>query len=268
MIVCLYGQDDYRRTKEKRAIVEKFVAKHSPLGVKVFDFVSPKVHGTEADSLINALKEFSRNVGLFDSHRLAVIESAWEAPEKEFKEWLESVKDVKTVTVVISEHDALVKNFAFLKKKPVLAKEFDALEGAAWAKFIATEADARGIVLESQALQFLAQAYAGDSWRLVTELDRCSLLGKKTIERKDLESLDIEIQPEFFGLARQFGYGDRKARLAALEVLFLTRDPAAKIFNILSAMVPGAIPRFAAYDVAIKSGKLDYEEALTDLALS
>jgi len=61
---------------------------------------------------------------------------------------------------------------------------------------------------------------------------------------------------------------EAKTRLAALEELFLTRDPAAKIFNILSAFAPNRAAQFAEYDYAIKNGKLDYEEALTDLALS
>ncbi len=273
MIIFLYGPDDYRRTKEKRAVVEKFLKKHSPFGVK-------KVDGT-VERAVEELREFGKSSGLFDAQRLAVVESAWEAPEKELKEWLESVRDAKHITALFSEHAAPKKDFAFLKKEPVIAKEFDALEGSTWEKFIVAEAKARDVSLAPDAMQFLAQAYAGDSWRLATELDRIALLNfaeqnlggrasfvERAVTRKDLEALGIEIHPEFFGLVRQFGYGDRKVRLATLEELLLTRDPAAKIFNVLSAMVPGATRRFAEYDVAIKNGKLEYEEALTDLALS
>ena len=45
-------------------------------------------------------------------------------------------------------------------------------------------------------------------------------------------------------------------------------ESAAKIFNIISALWPQKTPQFAAYDRAIKMGKMDYEEALTDLVLS
>jgi len=45
-------------------------------------------------------------------------------------------------------------------------------------------------------------------------------------------------------------------------------DPAAKIFNILAAQAGEKIPRMADYDIAVKSGKLDYEEVLLDLAIS
>ncbi len=260
MLIFLYGPDDYLRTKEKQAVVEKFLKKHSLLGVRRID--------GGAEGAVDELREFGKSSGLFDAQRLAMVESAWEAPEKELKAWLESVREAKHITALLSEHDAPKKEFAFLKKEPVIAKEFEVLKGGAWEKFILAEAKARSVSLTSDAVAFLAQAYAGDGWRLTTELDRIMSLGKERVDRKDLEALGIEIHPEFFGLARRFGYGDRKARLAALEELFLTRDPVAKIFNILSAMVPGAVARFAQYDVAIKSGKLEYEEALTDLALS
>lgn len=260
MIIFLYGGDDYRRAKEKQAIVEKFLKKHSPLGLKFFDCA--------AEGTIGSLREFGRNTGLFDSKRLAIIESAWDAPEGELKEWLKSIKEEKSVTALISEHGAVGKEFAFLKKEPVFSKEFDSPKGVAWEKFIAAEASARGIVLAPEASQFLAKVYAGDSWRLATELDRLAALVGAVINKKDLESLDVDIAPEFFGLIRALSYGDQKSRLAALERLFLSREPAAKIFNILSAMIPAASSRFAAYDIAIKNGKLDYEEALTDLALA
>ncbi|MBI2888746.1 MAG: hypothetical protein HYY10_02365 [Candidatus Liptonbacteria bacterium] len=260
MIVFLYGADDYRRTKEKQAVVEKFLKKHSSFGVK-------KVDGT-VEGAVEELWEFGTNSGLFDEQRLAVLDYAWEAPEKELKEWLESVRDAKHITALLSEHGAPKKEFAFLKKEPVITKEFDALEGAAWEKFIAAEAKMRGVSLAPDAAQFLARVYAGDSWRLATELDRIALLGKGSVDKKALEALGVEIHPEFFSLMRSFSYGDRRARLAAIEGMLLTRDPAAKIFNVLAAMVPAAARRFAEYDIAIKNGKLDYEEALTDLALS
>jgi DNA polymerase III delta subunit len=260
MIVFLHGNDDYRRTREKQAVVEKFLKKHSPLGVKSFN--------CEEEGAIGKLKEFSRNTGLFDTQRLAVLESAWEAPEKELKELLESVKNSKTITALLSEHDAPKKEFAFLKKEPVIVKEFEVFKGAVWTKFVAAEAKERGVTLAPDAAQFLAGAYEGDSWRLATELERIAALGEKAISKKDLEALDVEIAPEFFALIRSLSYGTREARLAALERLFLTREPAAKIFNVLSGMVPGAAARFAAYDLAIKNGKLDYEEALADVALT
>jgi DNA polymerase III delta subunit len=260
MIIFLYGADDYRRTREKRAIIEKFLKKHSPLGAKAFDCAE--------ESAIEKLKEFSRNTGLFDSQRLAVLESAWEVPESELKEWLESIRASKVVTAIVSESKTPEKGFTFLKKEPVLAKEFEPLEGAAWAKFIAAEAKERGVSLASDALKLLADAYEGDSWRLATELERLASLGVKTVTKKDLEALDVEIAPEFIGLVKQFSYGDKRARLATLEAMLLSREPAQKIFYILSGFSPKQVQKFAAYDIAIKNGKLDYEDALADLALS
>ena len=60
-----------------------------------------------------------------------------------------------------------------------------------------------------------------------------------------------------------------KQKIVSLEVLLNSEEPA-KIFNILAASSrnqPAEIKRFADYDVAVKSGKIDYEEALLDLCL-
>jgi hypothetical protein len=44
-------------------------------------------------------------------------------------------------------------------------------------------------------------------------------------------------------------------------------DPAPKLFNILASQWKEKISQFARYDLAIKSGKLDYEEALLDAVI-
>ena len=62
------------------------------------------------------------------------------------------------------------------------------------------------------------------------------------------------------------GY-DVRVRLTALETLLAMNDPAAKLFNILASQWKEKIPQFAKYDLAIKSGKLEYEEALVDLVI-
>ncbi|MCR4328780.1 MAG: hypothetical protein NUV53_04730 [Patescibacteria group bacterium] len=260
MIIFLHGPDDYRRTKEKSAIIEKFLHKHSAVGFRVFDCA-------EEDSFV-FLSEFAKSSGLFNTQRLAVLESAWEAPEKELKEWLSAVQSVKHITALISEHDTPKKEFAFLKKKPVIIKEFNVLQGTAWEKFILAEAKSRGVLLAADAVKFFAQIYRGDSWRLATELDKVALFAGGSVSLCDLERLGLEIPLDSFSLIRKFGVPDKKVRLATLEELFLTRNPAAKIFNILSAFAPARAAQFAEYDYAIKNGKLDYEEALTDLALS
>jgi hypothetical protein len=61
---------------------------------------------------------------------------------------------------------------------------------------------------------------------------------------------------------------DLKNRLYAFESMLALGDPAAKIFNILASQWQEKIPHMAEYDLAVKSGKVDYEEALVDLLIS
>ena len=54
----------------------------------------------------------------------------------------------------------------------------------------------------------------------------------------------------------------------ALETMLALSDPPAKIFNILASQWAEKTPHMAEYDLAVKSGKVDYEEALVDLLIS
>jgi hypothetical protein len=101
----------------------------------------------------------------------------------------------------------------------------------------------------------------------VTELQKLAGAGKK-LTAADLAALGLEVAPDFFPLVqalRSANLGDRFAALARLEH---DNEPAAKTFNIISALWTQKTPQFAAYDRAVKMGKMDYEEALTDLLVS
>jgi hypothetical protein len=50
--------------------------------------------------------------------------------------------------------------------------------------------------------------------------------------------------------------------------MLAANDPPAKIFNILASQWQEKTPHMAEYDLAVKSGKVDYEDALVDLLIS
>ncbi len=59
-------------------------------------------------------------------------------------------------------------------------------------------------------------------------------------------------------------------KITALERLFIGQEEPVKIFNILASQnrLPiGLIQKLADYDAMVKSGRIDYEEVLLDLAL-
>ncbi len=267
MIIFLYGSDDYRRSQKKRDLIAEFKKKHSALGLATFDF--------EKKDAATALAEFARNQSIFETAKLAILENVFEefsgvARVKELAKilqpFLEGGVASKSVTILLAERDKPVKALAFLAEKPAIFQKFENLEGAAWEQFIAAEAKKLGMALATDAVRFLATIYAGNAWALVTELQKLSGL-KSSITKADLDTFDLEAAPNYWALLNGVKSPDLRARLYALEKLLALNDPPAKLFNILASQWGQKLAQFAEYDFAVKSGKLEYEEALVEAVL-
>ncbi len=261
MVIFLYGPDDYRRTEKKRALIAEFVKKRSDLGVAEFDF--------EEKDAPAAAEGFLRTQSLFAAPKLAVIGNAFEMDAKALAKLLKPFLETKDATLLIAEKDKPVKVLAFLLEKPAFTQEFKALAGAEWLAYVRTAAKERGADLAPAAAQFLANVFQSDTWGLVTELEKLAgMQGAKPIDRADLAQFDLEVAPNYWGLMNGLKSLDMKNRLYAFESMLALGDPAAKIFNILAAQWQEKTPHMAEYDLAVKSGKVDYEEALVDLLVS
>ena len=118
-----------------------------------------------------------------------------------------------------------------------MSEAYENLEGAAWKMYITTEATRRGVKLSARATEFLGNAHDGDTWRLVTELDKLSFLGKGIIEEKDLAGLDIAISPDFWPQIQRLAHGTMPDRVSVLESLFAANEPAAKVAPVEFAKV-------------------------------
>lgn len=265
MIIFLHGADDWRREQKRKFFIQEFHRKHSGLGFAQFDL-------EEGDGL-ERLQEFVRSQSIFEPLKLAYVANAFSAEDKKLAAILKPLLADKNTTVLISERNVPPRPLAFLrpakgkKGDGVLAQEFETLKSAAWRKFIQAQAAERSLKLAPPALELLAQAYAGDSWRLVTELDKLALLPRKQVERGDLEALAVEVTPDFWSTMYGLRSPRVSERLATLESVLSRGEPAGKIFNILAAQWQEKLPAFAAYDLAVKTGRCEYEEVLLDLAL-
>ena len=282
MIIFLYGPDDYRRAQKKKSIIAEFEKKRSGLGLGYFNL-------EEKDSL-DSLGGFLRNQPMFEATRLAVVENAFEIEAAKLSAVIKPFVAEKGLQILLCEKDKPLKALAFLLEKPVVPQKFEALAGAEFARFIKEEGKNRGVVFADSAALFLATVYAGNSWGAMTEVEKLSSLkgvagdglddvhdgvrgdtnatrGETIIEKCDLDALGLEAAPNYWGLLNGMKSFDLRARLSALETLFSVNDPPAKIFNILSAQAGERVPLMAAYDLAVKSGKLEYDEVLVDLAL-
>jgi len=262
MIIFLYGPDDYRRSEKKRALIAEFAKKRSQIGLGTFDL--------EEKGAFEKLDGFLRVQSIFESAKLAVVENAFELEAKALAKFLQRFAEEKNTTILISEKDKPVKALAFLLEKPAISQKFEALAGAELTAFIAAEAKKNEVKLSPTAAAFLASVYGADTWSLATEIAKLSGLGAdgKVIDKKDLDQFDLEVAPNYWGLMNGLKSFDMKNRLYAFETMLASNDPAAKIFNILASQWAEKTPHMAEYDLAVKSGKVDYEEALVDLLIS
>lgn len=276
MIIFLYGPDDYRREEKKRWYVEEFKKKYSGLSAGSFDLADSTLRPSlgQAASPLERLKIFLRGESLFEEKKLAVLENLYEAEEKTIIETLQSFVDKKSTIIVCSERKKPAKAFDVLLEKPSVVEKFEYLAGAEWAAFVRAEAKMIGVTFDAAAAQFLAEVYQGNSWGLVTELQKARSMGKE-VGRKDLEALGLEVAPNYWAMMNGLKSFDMKNRLRALEKMFALGDPPPRIFNILASQWRfdsahrgrEKTAQMAEYDFKIKSGKLEYEEALVDLVL-
>lgn len=265
MLIVLSGPDDYRREEKKREILAELSRKHSGLGIRRFDMAE--------DGAAAMLEEFVRSESLFWPRKAAVLESVFESKAEDLPAKLRAFGAKPNAVIIISEREKPTGTFLFLakssggNKKDLLAQSFEYLEGADWVRLVRNLAERQGIELDEKGLAFICAAYAGDTWRLATELEKISSLGRRRIGRDNLERLGVELTPEFWDLITALKSGDLARRLRALETIFAEGEPAGKVFNILAYQFAERFDQFALYDRAVKGGKLDYEEVLVDFAI-
>ncbi|MDP2598771.1 MAG: hypothetical protein Q8P49_03000 [Candidatus Liptonbacteria bacterium] len=281
MIIFLYGPDDYRREQKKKWYVSEFAKKYSGLSIGAFDVLEDGSTRLTTGGGLDGLKVFLRSQSIFEKKKLAVVENGFDdSVRDELAGILKPLPGEKNTTILISERKAPVKILNFLLEKPVISEEFQNLIGADLEMFARAEAKKLGFTLDNFAVQFLAQVYAGNTWGLVTELDKLANFkqthgqihgqthGQSAITRRDLDQFDLEVAPNYFAVLNSLKSGDVRSRLWALEKMFAMGDPPPKIFNILASQWKEKISQLANYDLMVKSGKLEYDDVLVDLIIS
>ena len=257
MIILLYGPDSYNRQRKLREIIGEYQKKHSSLTVRVVE---------RADENISAqLNGMIGRQTLFGGKTLVIIKDFFPVSEKEAKEIkkaLESALNSENETFILTASEAPAKAFSFLLQKPAMFQEFPELFGAKMETFIKQEATRAGARLSPAILRDLSFAFSGDSWGVVSELEKLALKNKAEF-RPDGGHAEQNV----FSTLLQLRSSRRDAALPLLERLMNSEDPA-RLFNLLAYQSAGAEKcHLADYDVAVKSGKLDYETALTDFTM-
>lgn len=255
MLIFLYGRDSYRRIQKLNEVIDTYRKKYSGLSHERFDL--------DNDDDFLKLQSFVRNRSIFDPVRLAVIDGL----DEKIKGILKAYRQAKDLVIIINSDKKPAAAFSALLKPPTQIQDFPALKGAEINSFIKETAKSLGFTIGASTVKALIQTFGSNTWGIATELERMVLVsdGDKTISIH-------RPADNFFQLINTVKYGRRlEERLIALELLLSDRkDEPAKIFNLLAYRLRSEEEAnlLADYDVAIKSGKLEYEEVLLDYALS
>ncbi len=269
MIIFLYGPDTYRRFQKEKEIIENYQKKHGHLDFLKVDFEE------NYDDWIK-VKDFLNQPSIFVEKKLVLVKEGTRINEKNWllilKKYLESEK----VFILISDKNEPPSDFEFLLKNPVKSKSFLELEGPKLNFFVKEEAKKRNLNFSSEAWYYFLsylQELPERSWAAVNELEKIYLAKlKKPISLFDLKKI-INWLPKtkVWHLTQKLNFQkDPKKRLAILEKLFLQKEDPAYIFNSLALNLKDSLKllKLAEEDVAVKSYKIDYEEALLDFVLS
>jgi DNA polymerase III delta subunit len=270
MIYYFYGPDSYRRNEKLKTSLAGYRKKYPTGDMMVLDLEENPDGWTKA-------RDFLSQPSMFVDSKVLVVKESGEVPEKEEKEWIKTLKselETERTFVFISDTKKPLKAFGFLLEPPVKKDSFGELEGKFLEAFVKKEASARGLSFEKSAWEYLINCLSSvteRSWVAVAELEKVFLSGfSGTIKLDDLKkTVNPVLNDEVFEVARKISWSRNWAeKMALLEGLFLQKKEAAYVFNSLAYIAKGKdIVRMADYDVAVKSGNMEYEEALLEFIL-
>ena len=258
MLVTLFGADSYSRLNRLNELTKAYLKKHGNLAHERFSL-------SEDDDSFDRFREFTASQSIFNTKKLVILDEPFAySKTKELKEILKRYVDSQDQVVIINSTKKYPTPYKFLTEKPSKAEEFSPPEGKELTDFIKTEAEIRGLKLSDRQVNAIAGVLGKDTWRISTELDQFALSMKVPAEI---------YQPEivYFSVLNQLKYGSSpRERLPALEkMLTVRRDDAGRVFNSLAFRLTSEdeARMYADYDLAVKSGRLEYEEALFAVAL-
>ncbi|MBI2035380.1 MAG: hypothetical protein HYT12_01710 [Candidatus Liptonbacteria bacterium] len=269
MIITLYGPDSYRRKIKLDSLVSEYLQKRQSMAYGLFDLAGDDLSSGDEEGNFQKFAEFLKTPSLFQSAKLAVLKNPFSFENQAKLKKIMKELILRDVNLIISDSTrSIKKEFDFLKEKPNVSQIFDKLSGPELAHFIKEAAKEKEVVLQDGAVKFLAAALPSDSWGIVNELAKLKFTGiKKPIDVAVLKAAGLVPEEDFFSMVSGWLSRPIHSRLFSLEKIFYLKEETPKIFNILAYQDISKLRNFADYDVAIKSGKLDYDEVLLDLAL-
>ena len=259
MLITLYGADSYRRLRKLKEIVDAYTSRQGSFSKERFPLI-------EKEDLGN-LKRFLSGQSMFSAKKLVILDEPFEFEDtKALKELLKKYKDMDDTTILINTTKKHPAAFKFIEEKPNRFEDFPPLKGRDLTNFIQKETDRWGVSLDGKEITSIIDSLGSDTWKIATELEQIGLKSKKKLDTKNFAA-QAEYFPNLNILKRSVSVGER---LIALEKLIGERgDDPARVFNGIAYQLKNAeeAQMYADYDVAVKAGKLEYEEVLSAIAL-
>ena len=255
MIYFLFGSDDYRIKEKADEIKERYKEKYpNLLGFDVFDFEK------DADNkdTFQSFKNFFESISMFASQKLALAKNPFNGPElKQLIDFIKThnLKDSEDNNLIIIQNNfdnETIKKldqekkeyFNFLKKIANKSQEFQPFENFSEAiPWLKKQLQKYQIEIETPALKLLFENFKNNSYQLINELIKASLLkaGEK-ITLKNLEAVaSFEIHPDFFAIFDSFFDGNKKMLFWNLEKALKAGEDEAQIFNYFIKQIRTAL---------------------------
>ena len=270
MIYFLYGPDSCRRNQKLKSSLGGYRKKYPTGDIMAVDLEENPDDWTKA-------RDFLNQPSMFVDSKVLIVKESGDVPEKEEKNWIKVLKSGignRPYVHLRIEREETPKSF---RVPPEAPGEERFLRRTGWRvveAFVKKKRGARDWNLKKAPGIFSLIAFPplpnGAGWR-VAELEKISLSGfSQPIKSSDLKKIISPVLGDQVFESREKNLVvPELGGLGLLESLFLQKKEAAYIFNSLAYIAKGKdIVRMADYDVAVKSGNLEYEEALLDFVLS
>lgn len=230
MLLLLYGEESFLRSRKLQEIKERHLALHERQSyVRVFDCV-------RADT--QEILQEVRGASLFQEKKLLIIEDPLSRPDMRLmiEEYKDELIKAPHILVFSQEGDFEEKDplFLFLKAHGKV-QEFPYLSERGLASWISQEFLRYGVKIPLEVQNTLVNAVGNDLWRLSNEIAKLATYGKgHTLARRDVEDLvEPVVEPEIFATIDAIAARNKKQALALLAEHEKQGDPPLRILSTL-----------------------------------
>ena len=185
MIYFLFGPDSFRSKQKLQEIIDEYKKIHKS-GLNLI-YVDAKEVG---------FKDFCSNfkiTSMFAEKKLVILRNVFDSKkfQEDFLNDIKSLEDKKDIVIIYEDNapDQRIKLFKSLQKC-AKCQEFDILQPAVLAKWIAKQFENKGAKINPDAVSALLNFTGNNLWQISNEIDKLANYKKNgTIKKEDVELL-------------------------------------------------------------------------------